>query len=731
MAYRYGLAAALAVLIASSGMAEEARPPTATAPAPPGSDQPDPEPPDSERPDSERPDSELPPGALPRPAPEVGGPPSRPADFTTGVEPQAAYDLFAMPEITAGLSRMAALVDAGDPDGAAQVVDALAGAHPTVALLPANRAALAMLAGGDAEAGREAAVADLQAAVALGYAELPALLADPLFAPVAADPRLADLAPPPPPAAPEPAPLQDHVARVDGRNTGWDPATGWLTAHFAPAPAEKGQKVLGRQDGDAAYDRLRDLVREKKAAGNAGDLYDNRDRGHSVLPPENHPGLAAVRYGPAARAAEVDYGLNDRILFDRPTFGNSSTALTAGPLWRSLPRYALTRADGAGPWRLWQAYAANQIYVYPSHKDLTAEMGDLFPANTPYMIVSEGSSGSDQPFLEAVAMILAAFRPDTKAKLVETGLLAPTVQFVFRRSQRSVLSRDDYMSGLAHPSAFSSYEIGLARMVSLANAIRPDTIPALVRIRVLEEDAPVEGIDFFGEGLSEQVFDTPSAIGRVWRGKDWSRRYLVSAEDTTDPNGRKLDFHWRLLRGDPDRVHIEPDEDGRRARITVDWQEPRPVAEESPVRSARVDIGVFAGNGAFDSAPAILSIAFPAHETRRYEAGPDGTPRIAGIDYADPAKAAVYADPMLMVRAGWRDDYAWNPDGSLAGWQRVRPGQPPEAFDAEGQRILSRDPAGRPAEIRAVGYRLARTPDGTLAIEERTSEPVGVQGNPP
>jgi hypothetical protein len=39
-----------------------------------------------------------------------------------------------------------------------------------------------------------------------------------------------------------------------------------------------------------------------------------------------------VTYAPAARAADLDYGLNDRLLFDRPTLGNSSTAITEGPI---------------------------------------------------------------------------------------------------------------------------------------------------------------------------------------------------------------------------------------------------------------------------------------------------------------------------------------------------------------------------------------------------------------
>ena len=56
-------------------------------------------------------------------------------------------------------------------------------------------------------------------------------------------------------------------------------------------------------------------------------------------------------------------------VFDRPVLGNSSTAITGGPFWRSLVRDALTRPDGSGPLRLYEGYAANQLYVYPSHLD--------------------------------------------------------------------------------------------------------------------------------------------------------------------------------------------------------------------------------------------------------------------------------------------------------------------------------------------------------------------------
>ena len=90
--------------------------------------------------------------------------------------------------------------------------------------------------------------------------------------------------------------------------------------------------------------------------------------------------------------------------------------------------------------------------------------------------------------------------------------------------------------------------------------------------------------------------------------------------------------------------------------------------------TSRVDIGVFASNGVHDSAPAILSWYFPPTEKRRTEPGPDGALRIAAIDHANPGRA--YADPILVPRADWRDDFAYDAAGTLLGWTRVRGDQP-------------------------------------------------------
>ena len=104
---------------------------------------------------------------------------------------------------------------------------------------------------------------------------------------------------------PSPAPLAGGTARVDGGNTAWDPGTGWLEARFEVDPPPPAGRVLGRQRGDAAYDRLRDLCPPRPRRRQPGDLYDNRDRGHSA-PAAGQP--------PAARPPSVydDGGARER-----------------------------------------------------------------------------------------------------------------------------------------------------------------------------------------------------------------------------------------------------------------------------------------------------------------------------------------------------------------------------------------------------------------------------------
>jgi hypothetical protein len=409
---------------------------------------------------------------------------------------------------------------------------------------------------------------------------------------------------------------------------------------------------------------LRSLDAKGVANGFAGILYDNRDRGHSSLDPALFPRLARLAYGFELVADNADYGPAGSLLLSPVVFGNSSTAITSGAAPRSLPRHAMT--SPGGPEAQARLYADNDIYVYPEHRDHDSE--DRYPANWPYMIISQGSSGSDQPFLEAIAMTLAAFPPPTFARMRDQGLVAPTLQAILRQSLASVEGAEDYLSGRAHPVVFDATLLRPDRMVAAAAAMGPDDIPPVGRLTVEEEDfATTAGL----LGRDERLFDTPHAIARIWRSPAWEREMILSAE-AVQPEGRPVAFTWHLLNGLPDRVDISPlDEEGSRARIRVRWHDPFAVAGPDAARmSSRVDIGVFATAGGATGAPAIFSISFPSHEVRTYGSMPSGNVGLLAVDY-DAINRWAYFDPILHWSAPWSDVAVRDGTGAITGWTRT------------------------------------------------------------
>ena len=227
---------------------------------------------------------------------------------------------------------------------------------------------------------------------------------------------------------------------------------------------------------------------------------------------------------------------------------------------------------------------------------------------------------------------------------------------------------------------------------------------------MLEEDLGTEGVDYFGQGLTEQLFDTPGAIARIWRSKAYRRSMVVSAEGSRDPNGRPLAFHWRLLQGDPGAGDDRAARRRSRARGSRSTgTTPFRISEDNPLISSRVDIGVFADNGAHDSAPAILSWYFPP-ETRDLRARPRRR-RCASLPSTMPIRQGrglrrPDADPARRLARRIR----------LRRRRRARRLDPPprrqrrEAFTADGRRILEPGAAGRPPRTAAVAYALERDP---------------------
>jgi hypothetical protein len=333
--------------------------------------------------------------------------------------------------------------------------------------------------------------------------------------------------------------------------------------------------------------------------------------------------------------------------------------------------------DGGVPERMFETYRSNQIYVYPEHRD--HDDIDYFPANWPYTITSQGSSGSDRAFLRAIALTLASFQPETFRALRDNGLIAPTVQMIMRRELASVVRAEHYFTGRAHPVVFQGRNLRPGRMAARAASLAEEAIPPMVRIRVEEESfSETAGL----AKLSERLFDTPSAAARIWRDTAGRKSMTVTAAGTQDPNGRDLTFSWHVLSGDDEKVRIMPlDAAATRARIEFDWQEPRFLrgqGREGKGRlQSRVDIGVFANNGIEVSAPAIISVDIPEHQTRVYAGDGSDPPRLISVDYDADGRGAYY-DPLLYWSAPWTDRMNGTVmERRLAGgdWEKLPEGQ--------------------------------------------------------
>ncbi len=558
----------------------------------------------------------------------------------------------------------------------------------------------------------EPALARLDRAVFLGFDDEAHLLADPDLRALHVHPGFHRLlgrnAPLPSPtgdaptaaqAGVAPAPVRGGNAPVDDSNTVWDFEATVFRSYFefppAPAdlPAANGLGWIPRQ--------LRRWHKAGTAVGHRGVLYDNRDRGHSSFPASPFPQLSRVVYPEAAVARGLDLAWQELFLHQGIVVGNSSTANIHPVFWRSQARAALTAPDG--PRRLHAQYRANHLYVYvehtdhdPGHDGEGGGHGDLFPANTPYVLVAQGSSGADQPFLEAVLATLAAFPPETRDRLEAEGLLMPSVQRLFRLAAVGG-DREAYLGGRAHPSVFDAAALRPRTMVELAHGLAPDDLPPLASLRVVEEE---DGGLRFGYG-SERLFDTPCAVARVFRSATPSRRLVLSALDSTDPLGAPLSYHWRILRGDPEKISIRPQRaDGAIVEIEIDHHGRLPTEPGSPIESTRVDIGLFVESGDRLSAPAFFTTLFLENETRVH--GPGG--RLESIDFTDPETRYRYVDPLIDPAKAWRDVFQYDETGRLTGWTRHRESGAVEEFDPAGRLVLARSVIGRPTAVREVRY---------------------------
>ena len=485
---------------------------------------------------------------------------------------------------------------------------------------------------------------------------------------------------------------------ITATNTVWDFNLGAFQTlfRFMRPEAAKIAEATENYQGPAR-EAIVGWLNENQASGSFGNLYLNRDDGHSVLEVGKFPGMTPVLYGAEAKARNLHSGLPNG-LFDFPVIGNASVAITAGPLWRSMPRAVQT--DPFLPMLTVQFMLNNQCWFYPAHRDYTPEAGDLYLANLPYYVVSLGASFSDQPFMQAFAAAMAALRPETKQALILRKQLAPVLQMVFRATQKTVKRPEDYLSGAAHPAVFDAANLDVDAMVQMAHALTPDTIPPPVMLRTVSDAKAEAGVDFF-DLRPEGLFDTPFAIARVVRGVLTRDRTMTLEATTVNPAST---FIWTVLQGDETKITIKPlTPNASCVEITVGYhgtyRPTLPDGSQAALPTSRVDIGCFVKAGDYYSPPSIVSFGYLANEERVYR--DDGL--IQSVDYFNATHR--YADPLLTLPKSWKDTYAYDAQGKLKGWTRTRGGATlPERFTFAGHKVQALDNLNRPMRACAIQY---------------------------
>ncbi len=386
-------------------------------------------------------------------------------------------------------------------------------------------------------------------------------------------------------------------------------------------------------------DLLNTLYTEKKAAGNIGDTYENRDGLHVNFcegwtpnpdcPRDNRlfPQHSWKFSGGLGRATAVSPGV---------TIGQVSYAGQVTPSFKhGIPWLFYQSQSGADA--LYSQYTSGNLYVYPSlyedsfvgldsdpeilkdPKNINAATENT--ANTPFVIASKqiakqgvdyyrihDASGSEFPFIKMALAGLASFKPEVKQTLAQgvsvgndrLSLLMPTLQALIRYSHKSVTTDANYLASPAHRSTSMAHYFSnglpqpaydLKKLITMTNDLTLADVPPLVQIKIISET--------FEE--NEKVFSTPGAISRSAKYNTPTRTIALSAVGSVDAFGKSdnIEYEWRVLEG------------SNLAKVTVNQNNSAEATVEfyPASETQRVDVAVFARKigGKYYSVPGIIS----------------------------------------------------------------------------------------------------------------------------
>ncbi len=457
-----------------------------------------------------------------------------------------------------------------------------------------------------------------------------------------------------------------------------------ILVFFIISKATPAQATPICNSGSAICIFLTEKYSQGLASGNTGDYYHNADGQHSSL-------SGAATDHPQVTIMTPTYGFVSTVDQNKVIVGNASLAYTSLPGTISLPRYWIRSSNGANI--LYQQYINNNAFWYPEHRD--HDETDDYHAMLPSVSNSQGSSGSEIDEVKKFFWTLAAFQPETKSKLIEKGLLMPTIQMIMRRTR--VNSNTEYLSGQAHPNAFDNYDNAMA-MVQMANEILPTEIPPMVQLQITEDTyTGIKGKNYFDYINNQQLYETPVSISRLWKNFNYTQKMRISAKNSYDTNERLLTYHWVILRGNPEHIRITPlDDKSTEVLIEIDYHH-KTMIPNSTRNTNLVVIGAFVHNGIYYSAPGFITSYTLPNEERTYNTNPPH--QLLTINYHD---ENIMED--IICNKYWTQDvFNYNVGGLLKGWTRYN-GTSFSEFTPQGYLVIARNGEGQVTQAQEVQY---------------------------
>lgn len=241
-----------------------------------------------------------------------------------------------------------------------------------------------------------------------------------------------------------------------------------------------------------------------------------------------------------------------------------------------------------------ESWEMGLLQHFPEHQDY--DNMDWFKINQPYIVTTQGSSGSEGNEVGRTFKIVYSLRPEVREWLIQNKRVGDVVSYLLRSNLFG-----GYLDPLCHrvccdtPRHYNQADIDLAHSITL------DTIPPRIKISVIS-DSLGHIRDEYNQASTYTV-RTNELAG--FARHDQTPTRTIEVEISGDkPN---LDLHWIKSQGECDIVFQNPQK--TRATITIPLQSDFDVMKQNgeTIFSNRVEVVIVAHDGTHYSSPVFVT----------------------------------------------------------------------------------------------------------------------------